>query len=444
MDERVLFRFNEWWLTGRVREELTGKFRREDYESWKKSLNEREIVLFYGLRRVGKTTTMYQLIDDLLKSGADPEKILYFSFDESSADIEEVIRTYTEIALKKPLSEAGRVYIFLDEIQKAGSWENKVKIYYDLYPDIKFVISGSSSINLAMGSSETLAGRIIRVKIEPLSFGEFCRLKNLDVPYEKIEYAQDFLGPLFMEYLEKGGFPELVEATDHLKIRNYIRSIVIDRIVAMDLPQEFGVRDMDLLRRLMELLLQNPGMIINLDKLASSFRRNRITISNFISYMEYAFVIRTVANYRPGKEASSRKMKKVYPYLPAFYISMLAPVEIPDAGKIMENAVATILSAEYYYREGNNEIDFVLRHGSTIIPIEVKSGDSDLSEFLKALRRINSRSGIVIGRGKITMEKRGDLIVLRCPVHALAMYPDRVLNDFISNVGDASANKQGS
>lgn len=422
--------------TGSVRKNLTGTFRREDYAKWRELLGHRSILLFYGLRRVGKTTMMHQLIDDLLRSGVEPERILYFSFDESPpGDLDAVISSYARSVLKRPLAEARGVYIFFDEVQKARDWENKVKIYYDLYPGIKFVLSGSSSLNLARRSSETLAGRIMRVRVEPLSFREFCRLRGgHDISYDRLRYAGDALEPLLSEYMEKGGFPELVGGeSDGFKIREYVRSIVIDRIVARDIPEEFGIRDLDLLRRLTEVLMLNPGMIVNLDKLASSLGgRNRITVSNFLSYMEYSFLIRTVGNYRPGVEAASRKLRKAYPYLPAFHTAMLGGASgAQDQGRILENTMASVLEPEFYYRSGDTEIDFVLREGGgKAIPVEVKSGTYRKQDFARALQRIGSDRGIIVNRERWAVTGTDHMRILECPpAYVMAMDPQRVLGD---------------
>ena len=203
-------------------------------------------------------------------------------------------------------------------------------------------------MNTLRGSTETLAGRIFRIKVEPLSFYEFVAIKGKTVAFEKEQFASDVLHPLFSEYIEMGGFPELVGETDLWKIRTYIRSVVIDRIITGDIPQEFGIRDMDLLKRLMEMLLQTPGMIVNTDKLASSLGRNRFTISNFISYMEHAFLIKSVGNFIPGTSSASRKLKKVFPYLPAFFSSLLSINENYDMGKVFETIVMNFLQLEYY------------------------------------------------------------------------------------------------
>ena len=431
MEKQTLYRFNEWWLTGIVRSELTGKFKRENYKEIMERIEDRQVLLLYGLRRVGKTTTMYRVISDLIRNGIRPTNILYFSFDEVSWGIDEVINFYIASILKDPITDAGQVYVFLDEIQKAEQWENRIKIFYDLYPNLKFVLSGSASLNTIRGSTETLAGRIFRIKIEPLSFHEFVALKGRTVAFENLQFANDILRPLFTEYIDMGGFPELVGEADSWKIRTYIRSIVIDRIITGDIPQEFGIRDMDLLKRLMEILLQSPGMIVNLDKLASSLGRNRITISNFISYMEYAFLIKTVGNYRPGASSASRKLKKVYPYLPAFYSSLLSVNENVDMGKVFEAAVLNSLQPEYYYRSGQTEIDFVLEFNGRVVPIEVKSGHYDLKEVAKSLNRIGQCSGILINRNAYEFVKIDNTKIFLCPIEFFAMYPKEILNIFL-------------
>lgn len=76
-------RFNEWWFSGRIRKDLALPFKRHDFPRVMESLKGRQILLVTGLRRVGKTTLMYQAIEKLLET-VDPDKILYFSFDESA------------------------------------------------------------------------------------------------------------------------------------------------------------------------------------------------------------------------------------------------------------------------------------------------------------------------------------------------------------------------
>jgi len=124
-----LERFNPWWKTGKVREEWLKEYRRSAYFEIAKYIGKRQIILIWGLRRVGKTTLMLQIISELLKKTGS-KNILYFSFDEISFDLKEVLEGYQKFILGRTFEEMKEtVYVFLDEIQKVKDWENKLKIY---------------------------------------------------------------------------------------------------------------------------------------------------------------------------------------------------------------------------------------------------------------------------------------------------------------------------
>ena len=140
----------------------------------------RQIVAVVGMRRTGKTTLMFQVIDDLIKGGVDPKNILYFSFDESVDDIRSLVTLYSEKILKKDI-RSEKIFMFLDEIQKLDDWQNNIKIYYDMYPNIKLFVTGSASVNILLDAKETITGRIFYFELDVLSFEEFLRLKGKDV-----------------------------------------------------------------------------------------------------------------------------------------------------------------------------------------------------------------------------------------------------------------------
>src|SRR3989344_6181823 len=144
MDISKLEEFNHCWIRKNVDPELALPFKRDNYLEIENNLSKKFITALVVLRRVGKTTIIYQLIQKLIKEKIDAANIFFFSFDEVSAKLSEIIEAYREFH-KKDFREE-KVYIFLDEIQKCDNWENEVKKYYDLYPKIKFVISGSESL----------------------------------------------------------------------------------------------------------------------------------------------------------------------------------------------------------------------------------------------------------------------------------------------------------
>ena len=123
------------------------------------------------------------------------------------------IKTYEEKVLKKKI-DSERIYILLDEIQKCKNWQNKLKIFYDLYPNLKFIISGSASVKINKKAKESLAGRMFDFVLEPLDLKEFLEWKNIKIKEKNLELFKDRVMPLFYDYLRKGGFPEIIDEDD--------------------------------------------------------------------------------------------------------------------------------------------------------------------------------------------------------------------------------------
>ena len=115
MEISTLTMYNDWWITGRPRKELVQPHHRPIFEKIMSFIDDRQIILLYGLRRVGKTTIMYQIIDKLLKDGIPSEHILYFTFDENNTTIDELLRTYSNEVLRTNLDKVRKLYIILDE-----------------------------------------------------------------------------------------------------------------------------------------------------------------------------------------------------------------------------------------------------------------------------------------------------------------------------------------
>src|SRR4030042_1897443 len=152
----VLIESNKWW---KITFNIDYK-EREMYKQILKYLKLPQIIAFTGLRRVGKTTLMFKILQDYIKNGFNPTNILYFSFDEfRETDIKEILNEYEKIFDKNIENE--KYLILFDEIQKLENWEEKLKRIYDNYSkNIKIIISGSESLFIKKKSRETLAGRI--------------------------------------------------------------------------------------------------------------------------------------------------------------------------------------------------------------------------------------------------------------------------------------------
>jgi len=403
-----LERFNEWWFSGKVRKELAPEFKRYAINRLIESLSERQILIMIGLRRVGKTTLFYQTIEKLLEK-VNPFKILYFSFDELAANPKEVLEIYEKEILGKPFEEAGKIYVFFDEIQYAKDWASIIKQFYDLYPNIKFFISGSSSLLLSKEALEKLAGRFFFFELKPLTFFEFLEMKG--VKKEKLDIFSRRIEIYFYDYLKKAGFPELIDIKEE-KISEYVKSFVVDRIVFKDMPSLFKTKDMILIDKLIKLILANPGAIININSLARDLGASKITISNYLKFLETSLIIKSISNFRHSFLSSSRKLKKYYPATTSLTYSYFKEVFEKDFGKILETYIVNALDAKYYYRKNNKEIDIILQKDKDIIPIEIKEKieEKDIQNFLKISQRFNPKKAILIGMTEEKVEKNNLLI----------------------------------
>lgn len=386
-------RFNEWWFTGSIRRELTPPFKRYAFTRILEAFEERQIFLIIGPRRVGKTTLMYQAIEHLLHE-VDPIRILYYSFDESPIGVQDVLEFYERRVLAKPLEQAGRVFIFLDEIQYAHNWPSTVKQFYDLYPNIKFFISGSSTLLLSKEAAEKLAGRFFTLKLKPLTFTEFLKLKGVEL---HIDFSPRRAEAYFHEYLRKAGFPEIVNWESSQRIAEYIRNSIIDRVILRDIPAVFKTRNMTLMENILRIILSNPGSLINVNALSQNLGENKITITNYLKYLESSMLIRALSNFKPSKMAASRKLKKYYPISPSLTFAILGHSFEAKMGSILETYAVNALDAEYYYRDADKEIDIILKNGR-LIPIEVRESvnDRDIATYSKLIKRLNAERGVII------------------------------------------------
>ena len=368
-----LERYNPWWKTGKVKKEWLEEYKRKLYYEVLRYINKRQMILIQGLRRTGKTTLLFQLVQNLLDRNETPKNIVYFSFDEIVYDIKEVLEAYQKFILKKPFGEIkNRVYIFLDELQKVKNWEEKLKLFYDLYPNLKFIVSGSSSISLRKKSKESLVGRVIDFNMSPLEFDEFLEINGYDA--KKIQKNPDLwrneIVPLFYKYLKYGSFPELAKEEDEEFARKYIMNSVIERIIYKDIAQEFEVREVELLKKLLYTIGKNPGMIINFKEIGKNFGRDERTISNYFEYLEHGLLIKFIFNYRGSPLATMRKLKKVYFTTPNL-IFALNPYPESLLPKMLENVIASLPEIRYFYRN-NYEIDFISENGKTVIEVKLE------------------------------------------------------------------------
>lgn len=385
----ALIELNPWWK---------GPFTVQDYKERdiraeiQKFMRLPQIVALTGLRRVGKTTLMLKTIDDAIGRGLDPRSVMYFSFDEfRGAEIRKILAEY-EAATERDLHE-GKFMVLLDEVQKLDGWQHQLKALYDMYmKNVKFVISGSESLFIRKGAKEALAGRLFEFKVEPLSFREYVRFKG--VKHEPIGLYEKELSRLFDEFVLTQGFPELVGIRDKAVVRKYIRESIVEKVVFRDLPSLLGIKDVSVIESLLNILMEEPGQLIEISELAGTMKVSRKTLSNYLTYLEQSYLLRKLYNFSTGRRKVERKLRKYYP---AIVSADLAFGEDDlSRSRVFEWVVVNQLKAEFFWRDPyKNEVDIVLGKRKPI-PVEVKYGKVDTSGLQAFMAKFTANKGYVV------------------------------------------------
>jgi hypothetical protein len=383
----MLVDLNPWW-----KEEFKADYKKRGvYENLQKFLHLPQMLALAGLRRVGKTTLMFKIVEDAIKDGFEPRNIVYFSFDEfREVEIRKVLNEYGGL-MEKNLRK-GRYLILLDEIQKLGGWEDQLKTVYDTHKNIKIIISGSESLFIRKESRDTLAGRIFEFRIEPLTFREFLLFKGVD--FEPLDLYAKELGKLFDEFILTQGFPELVGVRDRDVIRKYVKESILEKVVYADIPRLFRIKDISMIESILNVIVEEPGQIIELSRMAKGLGVSRQTLSNYLIYLEESFLIRKLYNFSKNRRKVERKLKKYYPTV--ISPTLLFRGDDLSRSKVLEWLMVNQLKAEFFWRDPyKKEVDIVLAD-EEILPVEVKYGRTELKGLLAFMKKFDVDEGYVI------------------------------------------------
>jgi predicted AAA+ superfamily ATPase len=350
-------------------------------------LPEKQMLIVTGMRRVGKTTQLRHLYNQIPSSNKlflDLEDILLRKIFSSD--------NYQDV--KKSLENEGIVftkpqYIFIDEIQLVPNLPSILKYFYDSY-QTKFVVSGSSSYYIKNHFTESLAGRKFILELFPLSFQEFLQFKNIskkDTPPSfaqktslKSELDQQKYQSLYAEYITYGGFPDVVLATSH-NIKQSLLSDIINSYFQLDVTTLADFSDIPYLRDLLLLLTQRIGQKMNITNLANALHISRKKVYDYLAFLQSTYVIRTVSQSSSIDNQVSAD-DKCY-FTDTGLANYLQPIK---TGNQFENSVFMNLHQQhqltYFQTQSGKEIDFVLNKK---IGIEVKETASkqDLANLLK-------------------------------------------------------------
>jgi uncharacterized protein len=403
MYKDILFEWNPWW-----NKYTENSMERENTNKIYELLQLKEILFITGIRRSGKTTILYQLISKLINNKIDPMDILFIKVDDlrlkdlNYKKIDEIIQEYK--TLKETTS---KTYIFLDEIQELPDWEQYVKTIYDLNKDYKIIISGSNSGLLKKNINSYLTGRIISKEVYPFSFKEFLKYYQIDIINIKDIYTKKIeLLKKYREYLNTGGFPEVIKAKESL--RNEILKNYFDTILYRDITEKYKVRNVIELKDFLIFILLNNTKQVNYVNLAKDVGLSRDTISNYVSYLSECYLLFLINKYSYSYKNQIKSAKKIYP-VDLGLINAVSFKFSKDLGRAYENLVFIELKRRskeiYYYKNTKNqECDFIIKEGLKITQAiqvtydltDTKTKEREINGLLSCLNEFKLKEGIII------------------------------------------------
>lgn len=325
-----------------------------------------------GMRRVGKTTFLWQVAHQYLAQGASREQVLYFNFEDErlldmrAQDLQLVVEIYYQ--LYPLVREKTQTLWLLDEIQRVDGWETFARRLLDS-ENLRLFLSGSSARLLAYELGTSLRGRALPIVIFPFSFREYLRHlgKEPNQRFARLRQAQrSEIQAHLREYLRAGGFPETVGLS--LIDRRELLTTYVDGVILRDVIERYQTNNLPVLRRMVRQLLGNPGTPFSVNRFYNELRSQgfsvaKDTLHNLLEYLEDAFLVRTVPFFAYSHAQQRVHPRKVYPIDMGFIPFYTAPRPFP-IGHALETCVLIELLRRkfevYYWRTPTGqEIDFV-------------------------------------------------------------------------------------
>ena len=322
-------------------------------------------MVLSGVRRAGKTTLIYQLIDDLINNqNVESEKILFVNCDEPELNATDNLLKKVMDTYRQDICSEDYTYLIFDEIQNVAGWEKWIKSLYDT-KKYYIVISGSSSHLLDSNLSHLISGRYLKINVFPLDFSEFLQFNDINIKTDKIFTAanKDMILNKLKHYLQDGGFPRVTLEKDAELKNEYLKSYY-DSVVYKDIVLLYKIRNVKILRDLVYYLCTNFTSLYSYKKLTELLKIDYATLREYLYYIEQAKMLFEVHYFSYSVKAQSRNNKKIY-CIDNGLRNAVSFKFSEDEGRLAENLVFVELmrrEREVYYWKGNDEVDFVVKN----------------------------------------------------------------------------------
>ena len=365
-----------------------------------------KIQVITGPRQVGKTTLIGQVLEEC--------DIPYESFNSddvvnSSGDW--ISQIWEAQRLKMQANGEAKRLLVIDEVQKVANWSEVVKAEWDRDTrekrELVVFLLGSSRMLIKKGLTESLAGRFELIRLSHWSYKEM----------------HDCFGWDISQYIYFGGYPGAAQlVSNEPRWRAYVKDSLIEPAISRDILMDTKVTKPQLLRQLFELGCGYSGELLSLTKVAAQLQDagNVTTLAGYLHHLDECGLLCGLQKYA---EDNARK----YNSIPKFQVynnalrnayaeeNYAEAISDPKAwGRYAESAVGAYIVSQaaihdysvYYWREKNEEVDFVLLRRHKKIAIEVKSGRRTRNKGLSIFKqKFSPHKSIVVGSGGLSFEE---------------------------------------
>ncbi len=310
--------------------------------------------------------------EELKRSGVAPKNILHINFenlDFADLDTAEKLHGY----VKEYLAGKSRYYVLLDEIQEVSHWEKAVNSLFsttnaDLY------ITGSDSHLLSSELATYIAGRYIEIKVSTLSFSEYLLFKEVRTSAKPADLREEI-----RTYIRLGGFPAVHTGDYEEDVAYRIVNDIYSSAILRDTVQRHGIRNIELLERVVKFVFDNIGNNFSAKSVADYFKSQQRkvdlnTVYNYLSALESAYIIRKIPRYDiKGKEILQTN-EKYYIGDQALAYAVMGYKDRMIAG-ILENIVMLELERRGYRvcvgKLDIREVDFIAERKNEKVYVQV-------------------------------------------------------------------------
>ena len=355
--------------------------------------------VFVGLRRAGKSTLLYKIVQDLVASGVDWNQIIYINFEDerleefTTKDFNDILTVQSELSNKEG-------WFFLDEVQNIDGWEKFARRMADSKEHT--FITGSNAKMLSSEIEERLGGRYLSKYITPYSFEEFLTAKKVDFSEKSVlgTKSSGLIKQALEEYFYFGGFPENLLYSDK---RGYVSSIY-QKILLGDIASRNNIRNTTGLRLLMKKIAETVKDEVSYSKLYNILKSIGVNISkdvviDYIGYAKESYLIFAVKNYF-SKFVDKETTPKYY-WNDNGLLNLFLNKEEP---RLLENLVAISLKNSYdeifYLKSQNLDADFFVPETGTVVQVTYSLGnisdDRETKTLVQAAKMVKEANRFII------------------------------------------------